>query len=525
LGSVAGRIGLGHSSADGLRVAFPAHSGEVHKMRLPVRGQWQDVEFSTKKRMIVDGVPGPVFDEVETVVFSPDGNRIAYRAKKGEKWCAVLDGKIGPEFDVVCEAIFSPDGRRVAYAAEEGGTWHVVVDGQIGPAYNQVREPVFSPDGKRVAYEAEIDGKWRAIVDGRPQAPFDEVGGVEFSPGGEHFKYVVYMGTKDRRQRLVIDEKPMKAFDRISTSCFSRDGTRWAYVGVEGRGNRTAWHHVFVDGQKIGAYTGSSFAAFFLTFSDDGEHLAFEACVDGKKVLIVDGEAKTELLDGKVYWDTDLFKRSARLAYVWHINGKARVVLDGKPGPAYDQILSTERGSVVYSDDDSHHAYVAQKGQKDVVVVDGDESPEYDDVWSYSLQLSRDGRTHAFVAPEGKRRFMVVNGRPHLEHEWVGPPRISPDGKTVAYIAEDNQQSFLVVNGERRTDLGAKTTYSNEPQFSPDSKHIVCIPRKQVVLDGEFGPKFDDIIYPGPLFHPNGVLEYLIVRKDVLYQVRHVPVR
>jgi len=502
LGSVAGRIGLGDSPEDGLRVAFPAHSGEVHTMPLRVRGEWQDIQFSTKKRLIVDGVPGPVFDDVRTVVFSPDGSRMAYRAKRGEKWCAVLDGKVGPEYDVVGEAIFSPDSRRVAYAVEEGGKWHAVVDDQVGPAYDEVSEPVFSPDGKRVAYQAEADGKWMAIVDGIPQAPFDELlRRLKFSPDGKHF---IYVGITGQRQSLVVDGVPVTEFDKIVTFCFSPDGTRLAYVGAQGRDDRTRCQ-VFLDGRKIGEYSGDLYAVMFMTFSDDGKHFAYKADLEGRTVLVVDGKDKTELLDGEVYWDEELFERSARLRYDRRKDGKVTVVLDGKSGPAYDEILSDVR----FSDNDSHFAYVAKKGENNVVVVDGEESPEYDSVWSHSFQISRDGRTHAFAADEGKKSFAVVSGRAHLKYDFVGPTQINPDGKTVAYIAKKDKQWFLVVNGEQRTALGAKDIYSSEPQFSPDSKHIVCIQMNRVVLDGELGPKFDDIIYGGPVFHPNGVLEYL----------------
>jgi hypothetical protein len=55
---------------------------------------------------------------------------VAYTAKRGEKWLAMVDGLPGPEFDVVSTLVFSPDGKRVAYGARSSPKQFMVVDGQ-----------------------------------------------------------------------------------------------------------------------------------------------------------------------------------------------------------------------------------------------------------------------------------------------------------------------------------------------------------------------------------------------------------
>lgn len=49
---------------DGLHVAYPAANG-------------------AGVSVAVDGVDGPVYDQVEGIVFSPEGNHVAYAARRG----------------------------------------------------------------------------------------------------------------------------------------------------------------------------------------------------------------------------------------------------------------------------------------------------------------------------------------------------------------------------------------------------------------------------------------------------------
>jgi roadblock/LC7 domain-containing protein len=65
--------------------------------------------------VVVDGQPGPEYDEVWCPVFSQDGKRVAYASKKDAKWLVVVDGQPGPDYDWIIDMEFSPDGKSVAY--------------------------------------------------------------------------------------------------------------------------------------------------------------------------------------------------------------------------------------------------------------------------------------------------------------------------------------------------------------------------------------------------------------------------
>ncbi|MEM1552873.1 MAG: hypothetical protein QXH03_09445, partial [Candidatus Bathyarchaeia archaeon] len=86
-------------------------------------------------------------------VFSPDGKTVAYAAKEGGKWLVVVGEKRGRSFDaimfseidwlvsIVREAptiIFSPDGKKVAYVGFDGNRAFVVAGDTISSAFDSV---------------------------------------------------------------------------------------------------------------------------------------------------------------------------------------------------------------------------------------------------------------------------------------------------------------------------------------------------------------------------------------------------
>jgi Tol biopolymer transport system component len=82
-------------------------------------------------RFISGGIEG-------TLTVSPDSSRLAYLAKRGDKWLVVVDGVERKEYDGIGKGspLFSPDGMRVGYGAGRGGKQLVVVDGVEGKEYN-----------------------------------------------------------------------------------------------------------------------------------------------------------------------------------------------------------------------------------------------------------------------------------------------------------------------------------------------------------------------------------------------------
>jgi hypothetical protein len=104
------------------------------------------------------GLREGLYEEAEGLVYSDDGRSHAYAARRGERWFLVLNGKEGPPFDRVVTPRFSPDGTRVAYRARQDGRRFVVVASPGGrvvtqhAGYEQVFPAQFTADGKFVTY-------------------------------------------------------------------------------------------------------------------------------------------------------------------------------------------------------------------------------------------------------------------------------------------------------------------------------------------------------------------------------------
>lgn len=141
------------------------------------RGKW---------RSVVGGKEGAAnYDGVDAMVFSPDGAKIAYPAMKDSggghqdrrmkdgKWVMVISPasepdkvKEGAAYDMVVTPVFSPDGSKIVYRARKGtqekAERFIVIadkDGTVlkeGPICDEVWPPVFSADGKAAAYGARI---------------------------------------------------------------------------------------------------------------------------------------------------------------------------------------------------------------------------------------------------------------------------------------------------------------------------------------------------------------------------------
>jgi hypothetical protein len=82
------------------------------------------------EQLIIDGEAGPIYDEVGVPVWSADGRRLAYPARRGPSWLAVVDGRELAGGARVSGLAWSGDGRRLAYLTRRGRDWFAVVDGR-----------------------------------------------------------------------------------------------------------------------------------------------------------------------------------------------------------------------------------------------------------------------------------------------------------------------------------------------------------------------------------------------------------
>lgn len=213
--------------------------------------------------------------------FSRDGKRLAFAAMDGKKkWRLIVDGEPQPLHDNVGEALFSADGKRLASVVEDEGRWRVVLDGKPQEPWEAIGEGTlaFSPDGTRLAYGAKRDGKWLVVASGKPGHAHDGLSDILFSPDSRRLAYVARVVDSEM---VVLDGRPERVFDRIGggSLVFSPNSRRLGYIARVGRARC-----VVIDGKRKDRYN----MAGYLNFTPDSRYFVYAAISEGKAFSVVD---------------------------------------------------------------------------------------------------------------------------------------------------------------------------------------------------------------------------------------------
>ncbi|MRG94873.1 PD40 domain-containing protein [Polyangium spumosum] len=351
------------------------------------------LESAGKQRVRVDGVDGVEYlgIGIESIVWSADGRRLAYPARREKGWSLVVDGQAGPVFEGLGEVALSPDGGHVAYAAARGGAWFVVLDGEPGPAFDAILEgTLLFGHGGRFAYVARQNASVRAVVDGAAGPLYDGIGALRFSEDGAA---VAHVGRRGEEAFFWMNGRESPPAEAIAYHALAPRGGRFAYVA-----KREGKWRVTVDGAESAPYARIS----EVSFSEDGAHVVYAG---GRP-------------DGEV------------------------IVLDDEEGPPYDEIAP---GSLVFGDAGQKLSYAARRGRGWHVVVNGEEGPAYDAV--DRPVLARRGSTFGYVAASRGARFVVLDGREQRPFAWAGDLVLSADGRYHAYLADDGERMHVVHDG------------------------------------------------------------------------------
>jgi len=270
-------------SSDGEHFAYAAQRG---------RHRWV---------MMQDGEPGQEFKDAGAPTFAPDGRRFAYEVLmigSGSRRAVVVDGDVdaGGEGPVV----FSDDGEHIAYRKKDDQGLHLVVDGQVGPGFEELGDRVlFRPQTGGVGYVAKSDDKWHPVLDGVAGPSFDEIHDdtLEFTADGD----LVFVGTEDEGSSVVIDGVPAPDFGFVDHLVLSPDRRRLAYVAaarprsaidLRNRGSQC----VVLDGEpgpelrSLRQGQTPDDWAISVAFTPDSAHLAYAAGSETGQQAFVDHE-------------------------------------------------------------------------------------------------------------------------------------------------------------------------------------------------------------------------------------------
>jgi len=120
---------------------------------------------------VIDGVESKEYNQIHSIIFSPDGNERTLRTQVEDSlWCVVRNGLVGPAFESIMSQVYSSDSRHLAYYALKDGLWHLVVDDQVFEGFTRMGPlvPSFGPDNV-ISYFGEKDAKYIYKVTVAPQ--------------------------------------------------------------------------------------------------------------------------------------------------------------------------------------------------------------------------------------------------------------------------------------------------------------------------------------------------------------------
>ncbi|MDQ7779274.1 MAG: hypothetical protein RDV41_06145 [Planctomycetota bacterium] len=438
----------------------PSRPTRILSQEMVGRGQWADgslaispdgrrlafaVKDGDRTSLVVDGEVQSECNWARKITFSADSKHVACVTTREGHDVVVVDKKDhAPQVDLALNLplVFSLDGKRIAYVArhENAPYFNVVVDGEYdetAPADSSRTIPVFSLDGKRLAYLGKNGAKCLVAADGKRGKEYDDIGRILFSADGAKLAYEAREGN---RWLIVRNGEELRQYDDVvpGTLAFSPDGKRMAYAAGQGK----EWF-VVVDGREeprfeyIGNVSG-------VNFSPDGKRIAYAVQSEKKWAVVVDGK-RQELFDrvGKIVFSPD----SSRIAYEAFTGDKASVVIDGKEERGYEKIAENH---LFFSPDSRRLAYLASDGKQWRVVIDGVEGKAYDVILADTPAFSPDGKHMVFfaMARDGSP-FVVVDdreGKPNYPNIYnISGGRVVFDSSTTFhYFAGKDGKIFLV---------------------------------------------------------------------------------
>lgn len=407
------------------------------------------VEGERGKEVFVrlDGKRGKAYQNIAHPVFSPDGSALGYAVSGADgprSGRFVINDREGPLFGEVFPNtfVFSHDGKRHAYLAKRAGKLVAVVDGVAqaeagGDLVPWVQPPVFSADGSSVGYleGSALRKRMRAVVNGKPGDLFDgiDLHSLLFSPDGKRFAYAANERSPADSWFVVIDGQRERAFDGLGVSyAFSPDGKRFAYTA-----RQTNQWFLVVEGDRELAIEG--IVDHTLTFSPDSRRLAYAvAKSDRRAYLVVDGKSGPVRDDIGGSFPTGLAPDRASMQTFYGL----------------------ARPSLLFSPDSGRIAYVAHFGQKKRVFVDHQDDGVEMEYLEGGMVFSEDSKRLAYGGRGfgnrfHEKRFLVVDGKRGADYDGLGYFGFSQDGKHIAYAAKKGAKCVIVVDGVEHGEYGA----------------------------------------------------------------------
>jgi len=281
---------------------------------------------------------------------------------------------------------------------------------------------------------------------------------------------------------------------------FSFDGERLAYQAQQG-----TQMVAVVDGRAGPPYDAVhwAFSGAHDAFTRDSRHSGYLATRDGKTRVVIDGAAGRpyDKVNGIVY-----ATRSQRFIYVGHRDGRTYLVANGEEVDEGPHVTTA-----VHSDSGERVAFTVAKRNGRAVVVDGVEGKTFRDI-TIPIRFSRDGRRYMYVAIDSLSRTVVVtDGVPSRGYQRIQGLGFDSDGRP-RYTVVEYGREFLVLDGKEQpkvNELDSLVSVQRDGALA----YVVKRGDQELMVRGTHeGPRYDRI-YPVH-YRKDGGVTYIATRED-----------
>ena len=229
------------------------------------------VKIGTKWFVIYNRQQSRGYDEIcsKTMVNRGGTNGVIFVARDGKKWCVASIAKEGRKYDLInkeiksCDynndkrdiithkgkPIVSPNGRRVMYSAKKGDKYVMVVDGVESREFQSIKENrhnVFSSDSTRYAFVA-LDNEMEVLIcDGKE---IHRAQAIMFPAFSTLTNECAFVAVNDNEWSVIYSNRVVgTGYDLVTRPSFSNDGNVIGYCAR--RNNNMA---LYVGGERITA--------------------------------------------------------------------------------------------------------------------------------------------------------------------------------------------------------------------------------------------------------------------------------
>lgn len=387
------------------------------------------------------------------IIFSETGRGVAYIQADGGRQRVVHNGRPGQLYDNISRLEVSPDGSRVSYRRNTAGKEQLITDGVPRNLYDNVRDQVYSPDSRHLAYLGQIGKTMQIVLDERViQEGREYYYGLQFSRDSNKFVFTIRAEGSQPARLVIVD---LVTGARTVIECLPMQQS-WNKVADAGAiaisdGDKQRVLVVPINSPEKRQTSGLYDEVTNITLGSDGKSVAFVDVRGPRRYLVVNGK-EHKLPDELATVSPPVFQPDLKGAGIVlatrERHGFKSIFYQSAHANGSNQQWFPQIFEPTYSKSNIA-AYVVKQDEKYFMVIGGKKGPTFDKI--VTPMFSPDGTKLVYRAREGERRFMVVAevaGNRHQRqsaYDMVFEPTFTVDGKSVAYgVKQGNQLIWKV---------------------------------------------------------------------------------